>query len=1175
MKHSGLFSKVICVVTLMSFLMNAVACSEPVRRVAVEQEKSVRYALAPEQMTKKEPPKRIQALVAQREALNEIFDSAYATVANELAAGKKSIQQINAEIQKKIGAKIDAYRKTPGRKITYTVLADRIAAVVSEKDPKKLDYMIIPFKMGRQYYAFIVKDASAVPEKKTRDLLARMPEVMDYSQADKSIAVQIRSVPVTDAAFASWVNAEIVKIETDPAIPAEIKTSRVTILRYLLPSIVTIAMLFCLQGCLLDHKEAQMVIRPPDNVGTETPTLPLAKRIAAYLLDADPQLAPLQPIVVEENMLTVPAPGGDIVVFSVMLKDNQTRRLGVYAPAAKPAAWLVPVDYEKLGLGVVAGPYGFQPVKSVQIPGKGQYVYIRRNTPGGGQHFVLAIPEGAVGKETVNLVDARQGYYGFDARVGQLGAIKTKLTAEQLAAIVAQKSNIVDDELNSFSLGRFYELSDGRYPFVMFHVAYTVPNLGFGVYDSLRDEITWYYRTGRYHSLDMSALSNDQNVVFLTDTFNDYNYPTTWYIAANILTGEVKQEVYKRGMIFDPADGQLKIVAPVMPTPNMLTPLQGAAKDALAEKIQKSGLFKSDISGVEGVRINNIYQSGGMSIIDFTPQDGNLTVGIYDSAHGVLKLFVHPYAGKADRCEISKDGRYVSFRSYSESNGYAFAVFDLADGKNVALHFNYSVNYDRLVPYPTRNEWDMVFDADRGRLMYFNDKTKVYDHLDYAGFLSREPSLTLTFSADMKIAGRAEAIPEKPKGMAVTADVALIAKMGAVNDEVEKMLTPETLKSFIKAEKLPAGMTLEKLVEDLKAALKKVRDEFYLGFNVGSRLIAHADPARGVIEFGRDMVSRSDPQRVARVKLHELLHHVLGDADHRIISEEKELRDELLTDKMTLSAEADALNAAIAESSANLDEALAKKGVALDKKLSEDGVSGLSQIAKKYENAQPNKEKPAVVFVTVEPENNLIGLKEALEKLRKENRQVKIILVGREEYEWTKDLRKKMKGGYEVEFVTKEKFDDKLKSIKHIDLAAVELASELTKMKVDAVDIAWIASVEDAFQVASGFKQIPVIRPKEKAADKLCAIAMQIDLAELMIMAHRISGADLTSMTFTQLAGYLGRDMQKDFLAALEVLGISTGENVAQALMKIPPTTTVRGKVANDLISLRSSLVAA
>jgi hypothetical protein len=208
----------------------------------------------------------------------------------------------------------------------------------------------------------------------------------------------------------------------------------------------------------------------------------------------------------------------------------------------------------------------------------------------------------------------------------------------------------------------------------------------------------------------------------------------------------------------------------------------------------------------------------------------------------------------------------------------------------------------------------------------------------------------------------------------------------------------------------------------------------------------------------------------------------------------------------------------------------------------------------------------------------MIGLKEAVKKLQKENRQVKIILVGKEEYKWTADLRKKLKdvyGNIVVDFVPKAAFDAKVASVKDVDKAAVELAGEITKLKVDALDIGWISSVEEAYQVASGFKKIPVIQPREKAADQLYDIGTQIDLMELVIMAHRISGADLSAITFDKLADYLDPAVKKDFLGALEALGVKTTENVVQALMQMPPTTSVSGKIATDLHSLRSALTAA
>jgi len=990
MRPYGFTAKLISSVVLISFLTGSVAWTEPSRRAAVEREKGPRFALAPEQMTKKESPKRIQALVAQREALNEIFDSAYATVAKDLAAGKK-IEQINADIQRGIAAKIEAYKKTPGKKVSYTVLTDRIGVVVSEKDPKKIDHMIVPFKMGNQYYAFIVRNEKSALDENSLAVLRTLPAVMDYSQPDKTIAVEIRNVPVNDAAFESWVNAQIAKVAADPAVPAEVKEGRLTVLKRFITYAFMVAMLMGLQGCFLDHRrDVEMAMRPP--VVTAPPT------------GVTPEVQPPAPIPVVTAA----------ELEKILRREEHWNKLSVYT----------------------------------------------RYHPFGTQYLNMIVRD------------------------------FKKLDEDTVVAVV----------------------------WTWYHIAPFTATAVF--YNWKTDTLSAFpLVTARYSKHTIGGISKDGLIIFFDHANPFFGYTLFRYNGVDDVALLETSAPDRFDEVLDPETGTVV---------NPLLPLYISADRIL--NYVRSDTFQSYVP-VNITTVTEFKKIEGSGIIVAIVKDSK------DQYHAVF-MYEDQRANPGS----------VSFEKNSD---VYYAIEKAASADEVHIGVRRLTAPDELV----------------GSYTYKLSDGK------YIGL----PCLvaTLVGKAPLAVAGRPEVLPEVPKGAPVAVDPDLQAKITAVNTEVENLLKPEEIEKFIKADKLPAGVTAAKLVEDLKAALKTVRDEFYAGFNLGSRLIAHADPARGVIEFGEGMVRKADPKRVARVKIHELLHHVLGDANHEIISEEEALRDELLTDKVTVSAEAAGVQAQVAEAVARADKSLEGMGVELDPKLTAEGVSGIAQVALKLEAAPKNKDKPAVVYVTVEPENNLIGLEETLKKLQEEKRQVKIILVGREEYAWAKDLRKRMKSKFNIEFVPRGEFDRKLTSVKDVDAAAVEIARDITKMQVDAMDIAWIASVEDAYQVAGGFKKIPVIKPREKAADQLCAISMQIDVAELAILAHRISGVDMTAVTFAQLAGYLDKDMQKEFLGALEVLGVKTDENVAEALMRMPPTTTVSGKIASDLMSLRSSLIAA
>lgn len=1125
MRPYKFISKVVCCFVLISFLTSTVAWTEPVRRVSVEREKGSRFALAPEQMTKKESPKRIQALIAQREALNEIFNSAYATVAKDLADGKKTVEQINADIQKEIAAKIDAYSKTPGKKISYTVLTDRIGAVLSQKDPKKLDHMIVPFKMGQQYYAFIVRNKTAAADNKAQTVIEKLPQVMDYSQPDKDIAVEIRSVPVTDRQFESWLNDEIAKIEADPTVPNEVKKSRGMILRYLLPSIFMIAMIFGLQGCLLDHHNEQPIV-----VEQTSSAVDYTKTAA----EITPEVSAMLSEALQKAVDKVAIPPGTVV-----LPDSKyVLYKGIYvflANNGQPVKWPARSDYAWACI-YDSNTKEVRTVELGKLPALTYYFPIAVTKDG----KVIMRWRSAMAKDTnqfygkyafVDLLNpaatitTMEGSYVYDAGKEALVAVPPP------AADVPKLETALDELIPAFDYSRrivsYHERGD-KVLLTVSNSSYPRPTNRFYVYNKTTNALI--FEAGydiSPQTPEIRAVSLDGNRVFI---FMPYvPYPNGGYrlfdmnenkfVASGAIDDPVKFDVTSGEMVPKTADEmQFAAGASLVPA----TELPQAVKDGIAAGLRTP----VSISG-NAVKSGNKYL-----VIGYTDLWTRGAVWIYNADTNTVLPF----------SAIDPAGKPIQFRG--DTRGSSVEIRGLEDNK-IWIDTAIGSGSEKLFPH---TQVDLLTD-------------RVTSQLETVS-----PAALPGLPMRLGIAGRPELIPETLKGMPVSTDEELAVKMKAVNGEVENMLTTEAIKTFIKPEKLPAGVTVEKLVEDLKAALKAVQDEFYAGFNVGSRLIAHADPARGVIELGEGMVRKSDPKTVARVKIHELLHHVLGDANHDIIRGEEGLRDKLLTDKMTVSDEAEGVQKALAEVGPR--KAIADVADALD----------LQQKEKK-------EERPAIIYVTVEPENNLIGLEETVKKLQEKNRQVKIILVGREEYPWTADLRKKLMaadtyGNIVVEFIAKKAFDDEIKAGKNIDDIAVAFAQKTMdqkdiKMKVKVSDIGWIGSVEDAYQVASGFKKIPVIKPREKGANQLYDIGMEIDVMELVIMAARISGEDLGKVSFAKLLSCLDAKMQAELLGALEALGIKADENVAQALMKMPPTTTVSGKIATDLNSLRSALIAA
>jgi len=432
----------------------------------------------------------------------------------------------------------------------------------------------------------------------------------------------------------------------------------------------------------------------------------------------------------------------------------------------------------------------------------------------------------------------------------------------------------------------------------------------------------------------------------------------------------------------------------------------------------------------------------------------------------------------------------------------------------------------------------------------------------------------------LEIAGVPAAIPEAAK-VPVAATPALKARMQEIDAEAVKQL--DAIDTFVDLDRLVkeapgyVGMAKEKAKEKLAAEVKDVlsgarkvgregkalETKFFDGFAVGNRLLAHADIAGGAVEHAEDMVRKADAGLVARLRVHEVLHHILGDAEHKIMSGEELLRDRLLSEHLMKSTAAE-------------EAAKALIGEARDLSV--------------FRNLPANVKSPSVIYITADPDNmNLLHA--AIEK-RKDNKNLKIIIAYNDNYTWTADYREKLMKQYPgivAGFVKKSELNDMIKEGKDMDDALVLAARKTTNNdKLTAQDIGFIGSAEGMyvdertkqpidFSVAKGLKKIPEIRPVRKGADEFHDVGTLIDVADLAVMAHRILGDKYDpKMTFAKLADALGGDLKDALLEQVKAAGLDAGAAVAEGLVQIPPTTKgVTGELQNSINSLRSTLIAA
>lgn len=549
------------------------------------------------------------------------------------------------------------------------------------------------------------------------------------------------------------------------------------------------------------------------------------------------------------------------------------------------------------------------------------------------------------------------------------------------------------------------------------------------------------------------------------------------------------------------------------------TIIDGLGKDLLSENVQ--------VIVKNGIAIYSIFYG------KFWRE-----MGIYDLRKGRAAVFyTSSYPNGLAPTAFSDDGKTV----FVLRGGYP-GGFQLWDISNVAFP-----RMKQSVSASLEPGYSFSFDPASGLVSY--DATKLH----------------------LEIAGVPAAIPEVAK-VPVAATEALKTKMDAVDVEVQTLMN--NIETFVNIDALikdaPGfkGLTAvevkAKLVKELSSLIdgttlagkeKKhlLETKYYKGFTVGSRLLAHADLDGGAIDFAEDMLMQADPALVARVKVHELLHHVLGDAEHKYISQEEALRDQLLSENLMKSTAA-----------AEVEKAL--MGPARDLSL--------------FQSQPANAKSPSVIYVTADPDNmNLLHA--AIEK-RKDNKNLKIIIVYNDNYKWTADYREKLMKQYPgivVGFVSKSEL---AKKSADADEALVLAAQEATRNdKLTAQDIGFIGSdegvYEGAYQVAKGLKKIPEIRPSRKSDDEFHDVGALIDIADLAVMAHRILGDKYDpAMTFAQMAATLGGDLGKQFLAQIEALGMNAQGNVAESLAQIPPTTKgVTGELQNSINSLRSTLTAA
>jgi len=200
-------------------------------------------------------------------------------------------------------------------------------------------------------------------------------------------------------------------------------------------------------------------------------------------------------------------------------------------------------------------------------------------------------------------------------------------------------------------------------------------------------------------------------------------------------------------------------------------------------------------------------------------------------------------------------------------------------------------------------------------------------------------------------------------------------------------------------------------------------------------------------------------------------------------------------------------------------------------------------------------------------------------KLKKENPNARIILVGRDDYVWTSDYRAGIMRDYKdivAGFVTEIDLNTNYAGA-DLEAKVVDCANKLTDKKVDVTDIAWINSANEEFQVAKVFKNIPVVGPQSVQDVEFNDVKALFDVAQLMIRAHRIAGEnfDFETGTFKELASYLGPELEKKFLSSLTLLGLNVNDKVALGLDAIPPTQSVTKDMQIHVNSLREMLTAA
>jgi len=432
----------------------------------------------------------------------------------------------------------------------------------------------------------------------------------------------------------------------------------------------------------------------------------------------------------------------------------------------------------------------------------------------------------------------------------------------------------------------------------------------------------------------------------------------------------------------------------------------------------------------------------------------------------------------------------------------------------------------------------------------------------------------------------------------VIVDPKLVLGIEHVDKSVRDLLTPKVIKEFINVNKLPDGMTVGKIISEIKAILaganvktdegdRPLAIRYLKGYTVGKKVISHAGVKYGCVYLPSDMVRNSNPKIVARIELHELLHHILDDPNHVIIKGEmKSERDAVLSDIVTLSKEAQEIREEIANIKALRDFEAKEKGfVTINKTITD------MREATKAQN-------PSMICVTVDPDN-MIGCEDEIKAISAKKRNAKVMLVGKKGYVWTEDQRNKLMGKFTdilVGYITEEELTE-MKKMPEIGTYGKALVAYANKKVYNGnpvfkeVDLAFIDSVYEQNQlkeVIAGIKNvIPVIKAKIKTIkgkedvegnQAYRDIGTLIDVAELAIMAHRIAvenGLDFSSITFEQLAKGLGGDLATEFLSALETLGIKPTDNVAVGLISVPPIETMPKGLQQNVNSLRVMLIAA